>query len=130
MYNKGKSTLAYMCFPYSNDPKGNTFRGRTIAKNIMDKHPNIFIILPHTAVDMTLFGEFHERGLVHGVSDHYCACALEFIILDKVDLFIIGTDHMEMSSGMIWEHAYVDKLNCERRKVIDVKFAEELLRDD
>ena len=127
MYNKGKSCLAYMCFPYSDDPEGNTQKARLLANRIMDNNPNIFVLIPHTAVDMTLFGEFHERAKIHGVNDHYCACALEFIILDKIDLFIIGTDLMDMSSGMIWEHAYVDKLNIERKKVIDVKFATELL---
>ena len=130
VYNKGKSTFAYMAFPYSDDPKGNTLKARLLAKKIMDFNPNIFVLIPHTGLDMTLFGEFHERAKTHGVNDHYSACALEFIILDKIDLFIIGTHYTDMSNGMIWEHAYVDKLNMERKKVIDVKFAEELLRDD
>ena len=127
LYNKGKPTLAYMCYPYSSDPMGNTKKARVLAASIMDKHPNVFIILPHTAVDMTLFGEFHERASKHSVEDHERAENCEYVILSKIDLFIIGTDYDDMTSGMTWEHTFVKKLNRERRRQIDIKYASELL---
>lgn len=127
MYNNGKATLAYMCYPYSDNPKRRTKQARLLACKIMKKHPNIFIILPHTSVDVTLFGWFDERKGKHVTQDHIDAEAMEYIILGKIDLFIIGTKKEDMSSGMTWEMAYVEKLNRERRKQVDIKFAKELI---
>ena len=127
MYNEGRPVLAYLCYPYSKDPKGNTLKVRKLACRIMEKHPNMFIIVPHTAVDMTLFGEFHERPKIHSTKDHEDAERCEYVILSKIDLFIIGTSYAEMSSGMTWEHTFVEKLNRERKRKIDIKFAKELL---
>jgi len=126
-FNNGKPTLAYLCFPYSCDPKGNTLRGRLLALQIMKKHPNIFIVLPHTAVDMTLFGEFHERKKRHTTEDHETAETCEYIILSKIDLLIIGTEFKDMSPGMTWEHSFVLKLNRERKKQVSIQYAKEML---
>lgn len=128
MYNKGKSILAYLAYPYSSDPEGNTKKGCAIASRIMAKHPNIFVILPHTAVDITLFGDFTERKGEHCTHDHELAAGLEYIIFDKIDMFIIGTDYGDMSPGMIWEHSYVMKLNRERKRQIMILHAKELER--
>ena len=127
MYNNGKPTMAYICYPYSSNPKSNTLKARKLACEIMERHPNIFIIVPHTAVDMTLFGQFEERTAKHTTKDHEDAERCEYVILSKIDLFIIGTDYKDMSSGMTWEHTFVQKLNRERRRKVDIKFVKELL---
>lgn len=93
----------------------------------MKKYPNIFIILPHTAVDTTLFGDFEERTGEHTTEDHELAQRLEYIILSKIDLFIIGVEYKDMSSGMTWEHSYCKWLNETRKKQIEIKFIRELL---
>ena len=123
-----KPILAYLSYPYSDDPKGNQLKGRKLAIEIMKKYPYIFIILPHTAVDTTLFGEFEERSGKHTTEDHELAERLEYIILSKIDLFIIGTEYKDVSTGMTWEHSYCKWLNQIRKRQIEIKFAKELLK--
>ena len=123
-----KPILAYLSYPYSGNPKSNQLNGRKLAIEIMKKYPYIFIILPHTAVDTTLFGEFEERSRNHTTEDHELAERLEYIILSKIDLFIIGTEYKDMSTGMTWEHSYCKWLNQIRKRQIEIKFAKELLK--
>jgi len=124
-----KSLIAYLTYPYSNDPKGNTKKARELTCKIMKKYPNIFIIVPHTAVDNTLFGDFIERKEKHANEDHINAILCEFIILEKIDIFILGTKKEDMSTGMCWEYSYVLHLNQIRKKQILIIELEEVLNN-
>lgn len=129
VYLDNKPILAYMAFPYARpSPKQNMEKARKIAKAIMKKYPNIFIILPHTAVDMTLFGYVPEVVEDHPLEDHLIAGQLEFTILSKVDLFILGCElDFAVSQGMCWETAFVRWLQSQGKN-IQIVHAEELLK--
>jgi len=122
-----KPILAYLSYPYSSNPKKNQLEGRLLAIKIMEKYSYMFVIFPHTCVDTTLFGDFEERSDKHTTRDYETAERLEYIILSKINLFIIGVEYEEMSSGMTWEHSYVKWLNETRKKQIEIKFIKEIL---
>jgi len=99
--------LAYLSYPYSDNPRQRTKEAVKIAQKIMKKHPEIFVIVPHTAVDYTMFGEIPEKLTDHNQEDHFAAPIMEFIILSKIGLFIIGRPlDVTVSTGMIWEWAF------------------------
>lgn len=122
---KSKTTkLAYLSYPYSDGPKKRTDEVVKLARKIMAKHPEIFVIVPHTAVDYTLFGEIPEKITDHKVDDHLVAPIMEFIILSKVDMFIIGCPlDVTVSKGMIWEWAFCKwrQLNGENVEIVKVE---------
>jgi hypothetical protein len=121
-----RSLLAYLSYSFSSDPKGLTKTASRIATRIMRKYPNIFIIVPHTAVDVTVYGP--PKASCEGYKDGGFACQLEYTILEKIDMFIQGVpDDPKVSMGCIWEHAYVLHLNKIRKKQIIVVTPEELL---
>lgn len=123
-----KPKMAYIAYPYARpNPRENMEKVRKIATAIMKKHPNIFVIVPHTAVDVTLFGEIPEKVAKHPVEHHLFACKLEYTILSKIDIFILGCElDFATSSGMIWEMAFVQWLQTQGKK-ITIVHAEELL---
>lgn len=109
---KINTRIAYLAFPYGSAPRENTEKASKIATAIMKKDPTIFVIVPHTAIDVTLFGEIPEVVEEHKVEDHLIALKLEYTVLTKVDLLILGCPlDFKVSQGMIWEAAFVEWLN-------------------
>ena len=122
--------MAYLSYPFSRDPRGFTKEVCIHAKKIMEKYPNIFIIVPHTAVDVTMFGEPKEKITDYGARDHSLAPQLEFTILSKIDMFIQGVpDDPTVSMGCIWEHSFVQWLNTWRRRKIMIVTLKEILKE-
>lgn len=121
--------IAYLSYPYSDDPRGRTDEVMKLAQKIMKKHPELFIIVPHTAVDLTYFGEIPGKITDHNQADHLLAPVMEFIILSKIDMFILGRPlSVEISKGMIWEWAFCRwrQLNGEK---VEIVTAEELMEN-
>ena len=122
--------MAYISYPFSRDPRGLTKEVCVYAKKIMEKFPNIFVIVPHTAVDFTMFGEPKEKITDYGERDHSLAPQIEFTILSKIDLFIQGVpDDPTVSTGCIWEHAFVEWLNTWRKRKIIIIILAEMLKE-
>lgn len=125
----GVPTLAYIAYPYAKpNPRENTEKVRAIASEIMKKYPNIFVIVPHTAVDITLFGEIPDVFEDHPLEDNLLAIQLEYTILSKIELLILGCDlDYSNSSGMVWEAAFVRWLQTQGKNIV-IAHAEELLK--
>jgi len=124
-----KRIIAYLSYPFSRNPRKYTKEACKYATIIMDKHPNIFIIVPHTAVDITMFGPPKKKITDYGQRDHSIAPQIEFTILSKIDMFIQGVpDDPSVSAGCIWEHAFVQWLNTFRKKKIIIVTLKEILR--
>jgi len=125
---KDKPKIAYLSYPFSKDPIGYTKEACSLAKEIMKKHADIFIIVPHSAVDYTLFGEPKDIS-GYKDTDHLLAPQLEFTILWNIDIFIRGKPlDSKVSIGCIWEEAFVRWLNIWRDKKIKITTPEELMK--
>jgi hypothetical protein len=119
--------MAYLSYPFSSNPKGHTEKVCRYAKILMERYPNMFIIVPHSAVDYTLYGPPREKITDYEARDHTIAAQLEFTILSKIDLFIQGVpDNPAVSMGCIWEHSFVQWINSWRKKKIIIVTLEEL----
>jgi hypothetical protein len=124
-----KNLIAYLSYPFSKNPKGLTEEVCVYAKKIMEKFPNMFIIVPHTAVDITMFGPPREKITDYELRDHSLAPQLEFTILSKIDVFIQGVpDNPTVSAGCIWEHAFCLWLNTWRKRKIIIVTLKEILK--
>lgn len=122
MRNNG--ILAYLTYPYSDNPQKRTAEATAIARKIMKKHKNIFVIVPHTAVDLTLFGDAPKDVKEHKMEDHIIAVILEYTILSKIDMLILGHKlDWEISEGMCWEYGFVKWriANGEKIKIVEAK---------
>lgn len=128
IWKAGFPLLAYIAYPYAKpNPKENTEKVRKIATKIMKKYPNIFVIVPHTAVDVTLFGDIPDEFEDRPIEDNLLAIQLEYTILSKIDLLILGCDlDYTTSSGMVWEVAFIQWLQIQGKN-ITIVHAEELL---
>lgn len=131
--------LAYLAYKFSSDPIGNTVTACIIANKIMEKHPDIFVIVPHYAVDGVLDGIISysyndkvnkwvtrnfskERRIKGGL--------YSLALIEKVDMFILGCDPTyDSSAGVTWELVFVHFLNLSREKQIEIKTVEELLNE-
>lgn len=129
IWKSGFPLLAYIAYPFAKpNPRKNTEEVRKIACEIMKKYPNVFIIVPHTAVDMTFFGDIPEKIEGRSIEDNLLAVHLEFTILSKIDLFILGCDlNYTVSSGMCWEAAFVRWLQIQGKQIV-IAHVEELLK--
>lgn len=122
--------LAYISYPFSRHPRKYTRDVCRFAKEIMTKHPNVFIIVPHTSVDTTMFGPPRRCMKDYGNRDNTVAAKLEFTILSKIDIFIQGVpDDPSVSMGCIWEHAFCLWMNSFRKKQIRIITLEEVLKN-
>ena len=120
--------LAYLSYPFSRNPIKFGEEACSIARKIMIKHPNVFVIVPHTAVDVTVFGPLKEKITDYNNKDHTLSSQLEFTILSKIDIFIQGVpDDPSVSMGCIWEHSFVCWLNRVRKRQILLTTPEKIL---
>jgi hypothetical protein len=125
-----KRLMAYLSYPFSKDPKRFTEEACQYARKIMEKHPNIFIIVPHTAVDITMFGLPKDNMILYDIKDHVLAPQLEFTILSKIDVFIRGVpDNPSVSMGCMWESAFVQWLNTWRKRKVIIIDLKDILRE-
>jgi len=84
-----------------------------LAEQIIEKHPEIELIVPHIAFDQ-LIGKFIKDG-----NWWRFICDWEYEIISRCDLFIIGHQlDPKISSGMIWEWSFAKRFN---KEIIDVR---------
>ena len=122
--------IGYLSYPFSANPRKFTKEVCKSAKEIMFKYPNIFIIVPHTSVDYTLYGPPRKRIQDYGQRDHTIAAQLEFSILWNIDIFIQGVpDNPLVSMGCIWEHSFVQWLNSWRKKQIIIIMLVDMMKE-
>lgn len=133
--------LAYLAYSFtggvhgSGSPTENTERARKWALEIMKKHPDIYVIVPHYCVDAILDGtvtwdmrklkEFSkERRKMGGM--------LSVMLVSRCDIFILGCPpEYKYSHGVTWEWVLVHTLNATTRKDNPIKIVtiEEMLKD-
>lgn len=127
--------LAYLMYPFSRGNSNvNTREARKLALQIMEKHPQLTILIPHYCIDAflmhTLDFEAYKKG--HGndfdLKKHLDAGCMCYGIISKVDVIILGEklDYTK-SAGMVWERAFEEFLNRTREKQILIITAKELL---
>jgi hypothetical protein len=95
-----KPILAYMTYPLSNGNfEKNRIKAEKLANQIMQKNPNIFVLLAHNA---THFSDRVER---------YKPIEFDIAIIGKIDMLILGKnlDYNE-SSGSCWEYCLAKTL--------------------
>ena len=82
--------LAYLSYPFSDDPEARTRQAEIVAKEIMNHEKDIFVIIPHRTFD------WYEDDIT-------CLLAELDFIKRKIDLLIIG--YQPPTAGMGWEIA-------------------------
>ena len=129
--------LAYLAFSFSGGPHGmgtpsdNLERARRIAKLIMLESPDIFVIVPHYAVDAMLDGtitwkEKHEFGEWRRLQGGLMSLAF----LARCDILILGCPpEYKYSHGVTWEWIFTQLLNRSYRKdnPIEILYAEDMI---
>ena len=127
-FDLNKCYIAYLSFPFSSNPRDMTEKACLIGRKIMEKYPNIFVVVPHSSVDITMFGPPRECMKDYGAREHSLAPQIEFTILSKIDIFIQGVpDDPSISMGCIWEHSFVLWLNRTRKKQVIMLTPKDLL---
>jgi len=111
--------LVYLSYPYKGDIAKNTRNARILGQVLMRDHPDWFVIVPHTAIDGLIFDHIPNSDQVT-LSQHLQAIEYEYRVLEIIDIFVIGTPEGEESEGMIWELGYVNHLNNNRKKKIEI----------
>lgn len=91
--NLHKPLLAYMTYPLSSDPRGNTKKAIALSLAIMAIFPTMTILLAHNSTQYTEEIEPHRSILA------------DIQIIKNCDLVILGKplDYSE-SSGCVWEY--------------------------
>ena len=104
-----KPILAYMCYPLSNRFRQNKKEAEELALAIMDKNPNIYVLLAHNS---THYSDFNGRK--------FCSIEFDLAIIRKIDLFIIGKplNYCE-SCGSVWEFCFAKSLG---KKIVTSDF--------
>lgn len=110
-----KQILAYLAFPLSKGSfRSNKSRVEKLALKIMAKNPEIYVVTAH-----------HCTNYADKNGDKYRSIAFDLKIIEKSDLFILGSNTLDYkaSSGCVWEYFFAKWLNK------PIKTAEDLLSD-
>jgi len=91
--------MVYFSYPYTEDPKGNTERIKSIVREILDHRKDILPIIPHLTFD-SLFG--YPVGYDHDLG--YGILRMEYEIISRCDL--LAYDPRNISTGVMWEIAF------------------------
>lgn len=132
-----KPRIAYLAYSFTGGPHGagtpsdNLERARRMAKLIMIEFPDIFVIVPHYAVDAMLDGtitweEKHEFDEYRRMQGGLMSLAL----LSRVDMLILGCQpEYKYSHGVTWEWIFAQLLNRSYRKdnPIEIKYVEDMI---
>jgi len=134
--NENSIKLGYLAYKFSGDPTENTKIARDMALRIMQKHPDIWVIVPHFTVDGLLDGTVEWTGK----TDKQCKFTKErrllgglgsVMIISKIDILILGCEpEYAVSSGVTWEWVITHFLNRSYRKdnPIEITTYEEMVK--
>lgn len=117
--------IVYLAYAFSNNPTKNTAKAREMAIALMKKHPDWFIICPHVAIDVLLDGTLDWTQM--GKEDfsrwrRTQAGMMSLAFLTKVDIMVLGCEpSYGGSSGVTWEHIFVNVLNRSYRRNNPIK---------
>lgn len=100
--------LAYLSYPFSDDPETRTDEVRTLATQIAIKEPDVFPIAPHLAFDFMARKDVNDKIRLKILES-------ELSMIRLCDMLIIG--HNPQSIGMLWETAYA---KMEGKKIMRV----------
>lgn len=103
-----KVKIAYLSYPFSDDPIKRTKEVRKLATQIAVKELGVFPIAPHLAFDFMAREEVNERIQMKILES-------ELSMIKRCDMLIIG--HNPQSVGMRWETAYA---KMEGKKIMRV----------
>lgn len=131
--------LAYFAYSFTGGKHGtgtassNTKWAGQMAKKIMEKHPDVFVLVPHYAVDAMLDGtitwrrkDWDERRRMYGGM-------MSLALVAKCDIFILGCPpEYKYSHGVTWEWVFVNLLNRSWRKDNPIKIVtlEEMMKNE
>lgn len=110
--------IAYLAFKFSGDPTGNTEQARQMAIQIMKKHPDWFVFVPHYAIDALLDGTIKWKGKTNFSKWRRSQAGIMCIgFLTRSDILILGCEPTyENSSGVTWEFTFTSFFNQTFRK--------------
>lgn len=118
--------LVYLSYKFSNNPTLNTKVARLIAIEIMKKHPDWYVIVPHFAIDALLDGTVKwEDGHKFDEWRRGQAGLMAIAFLSRCDKMILGcTPTYEHSAGVTWEWNFVKLLNTSWKKDNPIEIVE------
>jgi len=104
--------MAYLSYPYSDDPPGRIEEVKRLAHKIMEKHKELVLIVPHLAID-SIIEPFID-------SDNWLfAGTWELELIARCDILILGCPlDYKVSPGMVWEWAFAKWLG---KEIVEVK---------
>lgn len=101
--------LAYLSYPFSDDPRGRTEEVRKLAIQMALKEADVFPIVPHLAFDFIINEPITDDIRLKILE-------AELLAIKSFDIFIIG--HNPKSVGMLWEAAYAKAIGKLIMKVV------------
>lgn len=108
--------LAYLSYPYTDNPEKRTEEVLTLAQEIIAKNPDLVLIIPHIAVDT----EEIREAIIENYG-HVGFAKWDLSIIKRCEVFIIGCPlDYRLSSGMVWETAYAELEGKEILKAEDL----------
>lgn len=116
--------IVYLAYKFSRDPTKNTQEARTMALELMKRHNDWFIIVPHYAVDALLDGTLDWKGQESNFDEwrRTKAGMMCLAFLTKADIVILGCEPVyEKSSGVTWEYTFLQMLNQSYRRKHPIK---------
>jgi len=96
--------LAYLSYPFSDDPKRRTEEVLKLAAKIIKRNPDLVLIIPHILVD-------HPKIRKAIISTHgeKLFAKWDLALINACDIFIIGAKlDYKISKGCIWETAFAE----------------------
>jgi len=100
--------MAYLSYPYTDNPEKRTEEARQLAEEIVSLHPDIVLIVPHIAFDQLL------QSFIRDGTWWRFICDWEYEAISRCDFFILGCElNPKTSVGMIWEWSFAKRLGKE-----------------
>jgi len=99
--------MAYLSYPYTDNPPVRIAEVTRIAHKIMEKHKDIVLIVPHLAIDSMIEPFIKNK-------DYLFVAVWELELIKRCDILILGCPlDYGLSPGMVWEWAYAKLLGKE-----------------
>jgi len=99
--------LAYLTYPYSDNPEKRTREIEKIARKLAQKNKDILPIVPHFTFDWIVKDKQKPT-----LAEHLQVCEWEIEIIKRCDMLVLchKLDY-SISSGMIWEYCIAKHFN-------------------
>jgi len=108
--------LFYLSYPFSDNPDVRTNEALRLARQIMDKFPNSFVIVPHNTFNPVL-----PLRIQRDNNRMIRIAEAELEMISRCDALIIGVPIEEIPdrSGIIWEVAFARKIG---KRILQIVF--------